>query len=510
MDIINSDSDLLSLRRRVDVQRKTLELAKKFGLLLYKPHAKQQMFHAAAHFKFRLARCGNRFGKSDMGVSEDLAFALGERPWLSKDDPMRYHGIPKHPTKGLVIVANDDKIDEIFTGTGSKGHVGKIWKKIPKELVVGTKRSSSGTIVNLRIKGLYGESVIDFDTRSAFKTNPIGAESGDYDWVHIDEPIEEAHFKAISRGLMDRGGKAWFTCTLLEQPWINDFFFSNAENSKKDLFAEQTEDGRYLKWAITGTTHDNPYLSKEDIEDFLNTLSEDERQCRINGIPLHLSGLVYKQFDSARHVFYDKPNGWASLKDPPLDYTLHYAIDPHPRTPTAILFVAVSPTGRAYIYDEIFLAATTKKLSKLILEKTEGRFVFTRIADPLAFIEDERNLSCMATDFIQNGVLGLVRAPKDLTRGISAVQEALAEPDFIYVSCLCKRFIWEINRYGWKDQHGVPTNKPVDKDDHMMENFYRLVLRGLNYYDRQDIAGEPVDDIVITSDMDLGSLSLDI
>lgn len=492
------EADTFLLQRKIELQKRKLKLAKEFGLLYYKPHPKQAHFHEAADFRFRLARAGNRFGKSDMGVSEDLAFALGERPWYPKDDPRRYRGIPKHPTKGLIACANDDKIDEIFTGNGSKGHIGKIWTKIPKELILGTKRSSSGTITNLRIQGLYGESVIDFDTRTAFKNNPMGSESSDYDWAHIDEPIEEAHWKAILRGLTDRYGKAWFTCTLIEQPWINDMFFDTHEAAQSQQYAYIDEDGRKVKWVITGSIYDNPYLSKDAIVDFLNSLTDDEKQCRIHGIPLHLAGLVYKEFEHSKHVLREVPAGWKSYNDPPLEYTIHFAIDPHPRTPNAVLFAAVSPEGRAYLYDEIFKSCTTKELAALILEKIKGRQVWTKIMDPFGWIEDQRNKSCMADDLAECGLFGVERAPKDLARGIPAVKEALKQSDFIYVSPMLRTFLWEIGRWAWADKNGVPTNQPVDKDDHMMENFYRLVLRGL-YHFRIDNISSPVEDLPIGS-----------
>jgi hypothetical protein len=504
------EDDIFLLRRRLELKKKQLAMAKAFGLMFYKPHSKQALFHQAALFRFRLGRCGNRFGKSDMGVSEDLAFALGERVWLSKDDPMRYLGIPKHATKGLVVCADDDKVDEIFTGNGSKGHVGKIWKKIPKDLIVGQKRGSSGTIINLRIKGLYGESVIDFDTRSAFKNNPMGSESSDYDWCHVDEPIEEAHWKAILRGLTDRGGKAWFTCTLIEQPWINDMFFGGPDDSSKEMTETITESGRKVKWSITGSIYDNPYLSADDIEDFLNALTDDEKQCRIHGIPLHLSGVIYKEFERHRHVLSELPPGWLAFNDPPRDYTIHFAIDPHPRTPHAVLFIAVSPHGRAYVYDEIFHSCTTDELAKLILAKIAGRHVWTKIMDPMAWIEDQRTRSMMADDFAKFGLFGLEKAPKDLVRGIPEVKRLMKLSDFLYVSPMCRTFLWELGRYAWDDRQGTPTNKPRDKDDHMMECLYRLCLRGLDYYDADKMTS-PVEEMSISGDMDddqFGSLTL--
>lgn len=505
--------DIVLLKREIELQRRLNDKMRKFGLLFYQPHKKQVQFHEHAHFRFRLARCGNRFGKSDMGVSEDLAFALGERPWYPEGHPMRYHGIPERPTKGLVICADDDKVDEIFTGDGKKGHVGKIWKKIPKDLVIGTpKRSSSGTIVSIRIKGKYGESVIDFDTRAAFKTNPMGAESSDYDWVHIDEPIEEAHWKAILRGLTDRKGKAWFTCTLIEQPWINDFFFADPKDQHMEFFEvvdEQT--GRPIKWVMTGSIYDNPYLDQEAIDDFLNALTEEERACRISGIPMYMAGIIYKEFKYNEHVYVDAPPGWNRPNDPPLDYTIHYAIDPHPRTPHAILFVAVSKEGTAYVYDEIWMTGDAEDVAKAVLPKLAGRTVATRIMDPSAFVEDQRNKSTFSDDLAKHGLTGLEKAPKDLERGIPAVKLALKTKGFIRVNSMCRTFLWEIGRYAWADKNGVPTNKPVDKDDHFMEDFYRLVLRGLYWYDMSNFSMPVEDEAIVGTNLEsdgYGNLSL--
>ena len=480
---------LLNARRLQALQKKK-KLMKEFGLLYYTPHKKQVMFHANADFRFRLARCGNRFGKSDMGVSEDLAFALGERPWIPEGDPNRYVGIPKRPTKGLVIAADLDKVNEIFTGDGSKGHVGKIWKKISKKIVVGQNKGGNGVIINLRIKGKYGESVIDFDTRSAYKINPMGSESSDYDWCHIDEPIEEGHWKAILRGLTDRGGKAWFTCTLIEQPWISDFFFKQQvgpgeeepppADQTKEMYSLVEASGRKVKWVMTGSIYDNPYLTEDNIKDFLQTLTPEEQECRISGSPMHLAGLIYKEFKSPIHRMDNKPEGWASMSDPPKNYTIYVSIDPHPRTPHAVLFIAVSPRGKAVIFDEIFESCTTKELTKKITEITKHRHTHTILMDPSAWIEDQRTKYCMADDMQENGLYGVQKGSKDLKRGILAVKETW-KAQTLLVTANCRTFLWEISRWAWADKNGVPTNKPVDKDDHLMECLYRLVLEGLSY-----------------------------
>ena len=42
----------------------------------------------------------------------------------------------------------------------------------------------------------------------------------------------------------------------------------------------------------------------------------------------------------------------------------------------------------------------------------------------------------------------------------------------------CMRTLYEIEGYMWDKE----TNKPVDKDDHMMENLYRICLLDTQYF----------------------------
>ena len=80
-------------------------------------------------------------------------------------------------------------------------------------------------------------------------------------------------------------------------------------------------------------------------------MSEEERDARLHGKFKHLSGLVYKEFEPDVHVC-----------EPPRvqkHWSRYFAIDPHPRTPTACLWVAVDENEQMYIYDELWLAEMT-------------------------------------------------------------------------------------------------------------------------------------------------------
>lgn len=79
----------------------------------------------------------------------------------------------------------------------------------------------------------------------------------------------------------------------------------------------------------------------------------------------------------------------------------------------------------------------------------------------------------MATEFGDHG-LYVDKATKALAHGIVRVNQELAkrDPQAVYFSPYAKRTLWEIQRYAWDDKN----DKPVDADDHMMENLYRNEL----------------------------------
>jgi hypothetical protein len=466
---------MLDKRRELEMLKRRNELRKQNGMLCYKPHSKQELFHSLGNKKYRYVRTGNRFGKSDMGAFEDAAWAIGARLWLDPSDPNYGKGIPKRATKGLIVAIDWDKCEEIFTNMDDGLGRGKMWKALPRDHVMHQHRNHSGRIDKIVVKSIHGgRSTIYFDTVQSFQKNEMSQESSNWDWVHFDEPIPEAMWKGIARGLVDADGSAWFCCTPLNQPWINDFFLPNVmwplDPDEINFFGED-------KAVIVGAMRDNPYLTESAIASYEMTLTEDEKQCRINGIPLAMAGMVYKEFDHNRHVIRDIPTGWRAINDPPENYSIYFAIDPHPRTPHAVLFAAVAPTGEVFFFEELFEATYIKDLSEEIKKILVGRNLVKGICDPLAYIANPIDGTTMADEFFKQGVF-FEKATKELSHGILETKKALAQDHNLYFAESLYRTIWELEHYTWDSKK---PNSPIDKDDHMMECLYRLVLTELYY-----------------------------
>jgi hypothetical protein len=506
------------LERKLLLERKRVLLAKKarlqrdYGLVFYRPHARQDRFHRAGAFKHRFWESGNRGGKSTGGVAEDSAHLMGERPWYAKTDPARNVGIRNHPEKGLVITTDWDKVDEIFTS--QRGTEGKLWQMLPRGFVKSTRRNHSGAI---ELVECTGGSTLRFDTVKSWQTNPQGSESSDWDFIHIDEPCPEGQYKAQARGLIDRNGKDWFTLTPLTEPWIHDMFFPD-RRSKADFY----EVGN--RWAQRTSIYDNPYLTAEAIADYEATLTDDEKQCRLLGIPLELSGLVLKEFDWDTHVLADIPNGWNNYNDPPVGYTVLLAIDPHPQTPHHVLFFCVAPTGEFFLYDEIYSHCTIEELSakinaRLVTKlgsKMVPRFCARQIADPSVFntfpvlnVKSGKHIT-MADEFMENGIF-LSKASKAREHAILETQRVLKHRidgtrPLLNVSPYLDETLFEFTHWCWDKE-----NKPKDERDHAMENLGRLLLEEPKWIDVSDYGKFEIKELDYSEGvpLDLEDFSLD-
>lgn len=475
-------TDLYLLRREVELERRAAELRRTNALAYFQPHSKQQLFFENANFHYRYARTGNRFGKSEMGAAEDISFALGYRPWIPEGNPLRTLGIPSHPTKGLIVTTDWDKSTEVFTEL-NEPKVGKLIKYIPKSALGQPTKNHSGAIDRIPVRHISGGwSMIRLDTVKSFKQNPLGSESGDNDWIHVDEPIPEAMWKAIARGLVDRKGHAWFTCTPISEPWIDDTFIPDLEN-QISADVPTTNIPETSRFIMTGSMDDNPHNDEESIRLFMSFLSPEEREARRKGIPLAYSGLVFKEFSWNDHVMSKPPWGDWDLP-PPKDYCIRIAVDYHFRKNDAVLFIATSPPPEEhhYIFAEIWQQLLVEDEVKEIRAVLQGRPYQPILMEPLASTPNKVTEMTPMDTYRQHG-LAVIPATKDPVNGIRSVKALLKARDkrdraIVHINPSCRRFLEEIARkFIWD----ADQNKPIKKFDDMMECFHRLALQGLQY-----------------------------
>lgn len=197
-------------------------------------------------------------------------------------------------------------------------------------------------------------------------------ESDDIDWLWNDEPPPEDKWIAGRRGLVDRNGTNIMTYTLLSEPWIVEKLYDKwlEGDSEIDFFFSSMDD--------------NPYNSKEGIEEFCRHLDPAELSVRRYGRFIHLEGRIIPSFDSKVHVI--KLEGPQSI---PKNWTRYCVMDPHDSRPTFIAWAAVSPPDpiKSYIvwYRMWILAnMTITKIAERILyeERKSQERIYRRIIDP--------------------------------------------------------------------------------------------------------------------------------
>ena len=523
---------LEELRRENAALRRARALRESYGLNFYVPHAKQDKFHINGDKTGRYCRTGNRGGKTKCGAVEDVSWLIGGRLFYRNSfdvidgqrNVVRHHvgtrnheyvtkGIPPYPVKGLLVVVDWDKAKEIFTNReGSYDMWGELFQLIPRDALGKPHISRGGHVDMIPVKRLTefggGESILYIDTVESYRHSKMSQESSDHDFLHVDEPCPREMFVANSRGLVDRRGKFWFNCTPKTEFWINDLFAPPGQHIVKSAnegleFRNLQQGSRYI---ITWSIRDNPYNTEEGIREFESNLTREEKACLLEGLPLDLAGLVYKEFVYDMHVLADVPTGWDAYHKPPKNYTIRVAWDVHgARVPQAVLLAATGPTGDVFFYDEMFYEPLIGPNAEALKKKLEDYYVAELIIDPRALIKNPVTDTADVLEAIEEHDLYFDPASKDLTAGISATKQKLGERHVvtglptIWFSPGLAQTLFEFTHY----VYDTVKNEPKDKDNHMMENLYRLVLNGLEYIEPPNKIAPKSKPLVIRDNEDL-------
>lgn len=336
-----------------------------------------------------------------------------------------------------------------------------------------------------------------------------------------EEPPEYIYEQSLMR-IADYGGDIVFAMTPEQgMTWIYDRLYLRAkriiymiEDGDKRIVKEQTnEEGDEDIEIFTLATVDNKYLSKKGLEKIqTKIIDEDQRRIKLMGEIVSFSGLIYKSYSSKVHDV--DPFHIPDLKDwertqntpnPIRPWPVYAALDPHPRTPHAYLLCAVDKHGRKFFFDEFFEELDINPLADRIKIIEQHYWMIWRLIDISANEDDIISHTNVVKELNSKG-LSFQDAPKTLSSGIIRVKQALAfeeregesgkvkMPEIFFFKTL-KRTRWEIQRYVWDDWRRIrdkkdPKQKPKDKDDHMMENLYRIMLREPCWVDYEEINSE--------------------
>jgi len=343
--------------------------------------------------KTRLFEAGNQSGKTTTGVAEDIAHAMGFRPWLDPND-RDYRINIRVPNQGIVGC-------EVAGQVLAQNIEPKFMSLIPEYCGVSITRYSDGSIKSLTLANDFNGKPCGSTIHFRSYVQPAESFEGILaDWIHWDEPPPRAILNAAERGKMKTNAPSWLTMTPLKEPYIYDLFslnaFNNAGGDQEIAIFRCSTWENCQDWCrdcnITIPENDPEKLGPEDvrpikncpgcgrvmgfmpragIENYLKKITDpDEREAREEGKWKHLSGLVYKEFDPAIHCYEDFqiPADWMRIE----------AVDPHDARPTRWLFGAVSPeeivingkeANRIYWYTYLLPTGTIQTIARAVKVK---------------------------------------------------------------------------------------------------------------------------------------------
>lgn len=283
------------------------------NLHAYKPHAKQLIFHSSIKKK-KLYIGGNRSGKTTGGVVEDLYWLRGSHP---------FRPIPEGPIRGRVVGVD-------FVNGISKIILPEFGRWCPPSLLKNGSWEDSYS-KEFRTLTLANGSFVEFMSYDQ-DTDKFAGTSRHF--VHYDEEPPQHVYNECNARLVDTNGDFWISMTPVDgMTWIYD-----------TLYKQGVEDPNGPIQVIEVDMLENPYINEEAAENFLSSLSKDERVAREHGKFVQLGGRVFKGFSKDIHTI--------EPITPDKDWQWYMSLDHGFNNPTAVLWHAVSPQNEIITFAE--------------------------------------------------------------------------------------------------------------------------------------------------------------
>jgi hypothetical protein len=310
-----------------------------FKELGYKPWKSQREFHEApARFKFLGA--GSRYGKSYCGAMDVIC------------------DIMKPGTRGWIVGPSYEQPSKEFRYI-HESLVVRLGFKPTRELNVFFTSPGPQTL-----RFAWGSEVT---TKS--ECNPDSLLGEEIDWLILSEGsrLKESTYDMYLRARIGtRHGRVIVPTTPHGYNWLYKRFYMP--------FA--LGDPEY--WAKVGIkVIENPKFSMEEYEAAKRELPDDVFREQYDGEFIAWSGLLYKYFSRFTNCIspFAIPGHWP----------VYVAIDPHPSTPVAVLWLAIDEYETCFLIDELYQPdLTISDVSRILLAKEQKMPVMRYLIDPMA------------------------------------------------------------------------------------------------------------------------------
>lgn len=401
-------------------------------------------------------------------IKDSLFKSVGYVPWESQqefhDSPARFKSLFAGSRYGKSYSAAMEVLEDIIKPNTRGWIVGPKYEQPSKEF----RYIYDALIVKLGFRAKRelninystpGPQVLIFPWGSEVYTksaeNPESLLGEEVDWMILSEAsrLPEGIFDGYLRArLGSRMGRVIIPTTPHGYNWIYKRFY---------LPAIEDEDPQY--WSKIVSVIENKNFSREEYEKAKKELPEDIFKEQYDGEFVAQTGLIYKRFSRQRNVIdpFEIPKSWSR----------YAAIDPHPNTPCAVLWMAVDPHGTCYIYDEMFIPdLTIPEIAEKIRAKEGTNQPRKRLIDPNAkYIDKLRGqTTSVQMQFRQNGI-ACIEANNKFESAYYKINELMTPAEVygdktkkkprLFVFKTCKEMLYELETCNWENE----------KDNHMLD-----------------------------------------
>ena len=369
---------------------------------------------------------------------------------------------------------------------------------------------TNGTEINFRYIAQQGKQIAETTTSNLL--------SATYDWIVVDQmedpEISEKDFldllgrlrgQAPYSGIddsMPRTGPRWFVITCnptrnwLYRKLVKPLHIYNRLGIvTEDLL--MNDDGKPMIELFEGSTYENASnLAGDFIKVLESAYTGQMRERFLLGQWAAYEGLVYPSFNEEMHVTrHEKAIDYLrSLQRNGYKPTWIEAYDHGFAVPACYGFAYVDPYDNVVLLDgfygkELTIEHMISEIRRIRKIYTDNPFLYNIIlADPQLFKRgggDKRTVGVTVADIFYDNGMGVMmtRGNNNIMNGITKVRgymeplqgrkspfTGLSPAPHLYISDRCEWLVGEIVDYYWKkDEKGMPTDTPNDRNDHAMD-----------------------------------------
>jgi phage terminase large subunit-like protein len=418
--------------------------AREPNVLAYVPHAKQLLFHSSSA-KIRLYIGGNRSGKTVGGITEDIFYMKGEHPYKRIFEP---------PTRGRILSTD-------FTYGINQVIIPKLRQWLPPSMLTNGNWDDSYSN-EFKLLTLANGSTVELMT---YEQNPDKFQGTSRHWTHYDEEPPHPIYKECQARLIDTYGDCWLTMTPVEgMSWVYD-----------SIYLKGTEEKHPNIFVVVIDIHENPYLSVEAIDAYLETLDDDpeERKAREKGLFVQLGGKVYKKFNQEEHVIPAlEPAEIKAL----LKFDWYRSMDHGYNNPTAWYWHAVKPDGSVITFAEHYAREmTVEEHAKIVLamDAEFGKEPEFCVGDPATQQRQGVTGTSIAVEYAKYGIY-IAPGNNDVLTGVGKVQQYLKyNPKTLrpywQITDNCPNLTKEMARLRWKTY----SSKKAQSENNPQEQIHK-------------------------------------